>query len=160
LSASSAPSAERSASTDLTYALDRMEPTIATPTDAPANRLTKLRDDPSPAFDSGRLFITTVEGGAISTDVPTPSRTDPTSIFQSGPVPVPARTADARATTTNPVVIVALAPNRRTARCACSEQNPKTAANGRNSIPTTTICSPRTSRRYCGFKNRKEFRSR
>ena len=39
---------------------------MAMPIDAPTKRLTKLSDEPSPALVSGRAFMTTVEGGAMS----------------------------------------------------------------------------------------------
>src|SRR5262245_12914476 len=137
-----------------------IEPTIATPTDAPAKRLTKLSDDPSPAFAAGRSFITTVDGGAINNDRPTPKISEATIVSHNGSVRAIAKAPEATAVTTSPSGIVFRGPSSARTCWARNEHAPKMTANGTKSRPTVTIGWLCTSCRYCGFRKRNELSNR
>ena len=113
-----------------------------------------LSDEPSPASSSGSAFITTVDGGAMSSDIPSVSTTVASTEASVVLVHDDAEQRHAEtAQTWHPAVIACRSRSRATTALDRIEESPNTAAKGTSRSPTVTIDSCRTSCRHVGNRN-------
>src|SRR5437588_656169 len=129
-------------------------PRKATPTAAPAKRLSMFNDEPSPASATGKSLITTVVAGTMSSARPAARTSVPMTTIACAPAsgrraraPMPAPS------TTSPTPSVRRAPWRLSTPSALVEPMPKKMAKGVSSNPVATTPIWRTSWRCCGITN-------
>ena len=110
-------------------------------------------DEPSPASSSGRAFITTVDGGAMSCEIPIASTTVASTEATVTSCTNAPSNAIAIAHTRSPAVMALRSPSLATIALDRIEISPNTPAKGTSSSPTVTIVSPCTSCSHDGNRN-------